>query len=264
MPNLLAKLGAEVLAINPFASTSGATRFDRDRNASVVADLVTSSGSALGVMFSPGGQELSVIDDAGRLLTHTQLLLALIAIRGDSLDGSRVALPVSVTQHAAAMVESRNGSIVLTSTSGAEIMAAASDPFVVLAGDTEGRFVVPAFMPAFDATATFVTILHYLALSGATLSSIVDHLPEVHMVSREVVTPWEQKGAVMRVLVEQAKTHKIDLVDGVRIHHPDGWALVLPDPDDPITRVTAEGSDTASAERLADEYVRRIEQLVRS
>jgi len=264
MPNLFAKLGAEVLAINPFASASGATRLDRDRNASVVADLVTSSGSALGLMFSPGGQQLSVIDDAGRLLTHRQLLLALIAMRGDSLEGSRVALPVSVTQHATAMVESRNGSVVLTPTSGAEIMAAASDPFVALAADPEGRFVVPGFMPAFDATATFVSILHHLAASGETLSSIIDALPEVQMVSREVVTPWEQKGAVMRVLVEQAKTHEIGLVDGVRIHHPDGWAQVLPDPDDPITRVTAEGSDKASAERLADEYVRRIEQLVRS
>ena len=80
----------------------------------------------------------------------------------------------------------------------------------------------------------------------------------------EVVTPWEQKGAVMRVLVEQSKGRDVDLVDGVRIHHPEGWALVLPDPDDPITRVTAEGDDKAAAERLADEYVRRIEQLVRS
>jgi len=81
-------------------------------------------------------------------------------------------------------------------------MAAASDPFVALAADPEGRFVVPGFMPAFDATATFVSILHHLAASGETLSSIIDALPEVHMVSREVVTPWEQKGAVMRVLVE--------------------------------------------------------------
>jgi mannose-1-phosphate guanylyltransferase/phosphomannomutase len=68
----------------------------------------------------------------------------------------------------------------------------------------------------------------------------------------------------MRVLVEQSKGRDIDLVDGVRIHHDEGWALVLPDPDDPITRVTAEGTDMASAERLADEYVRRIEQIVRS
>jgi len=103
-----------------------------------------------------------------------------------------------------------------------------------------------------------------LAVTDRSLSEVVDGLPETFMVTRDVVTPWEQKGAVMRVLVEQAKTHEVDLVDGVRIHHPDGWALVLPDPDQPTTSVTAEGTDRAAAERLADEYVRRIEQLVRS
>lgn len=69
---------------------------------------------------------------------------------------------------------------------------------------------------------------------------------------------------MIRNLVEQSKNREIDLVDGIRIHHPDGWVLVLPDPDDPLTRVMAEGNDKASAERLADEYVRRIEQLARS
>ena len=263
MPNLLAKLGAEVLAINPFASTSGAAQFDPVANGKVVADLVTSSGASVGVMFSAGGQLLSVVDDAGRLLDNTQLVLALIELRGD-LDGARVALPVSMSSAATDLVESRGGSVLLTQTSGAAIMSAASEPFVCLAADSHGRFVVPGFMPAFDATATFVSLLDLLAASGRRLSEVVDALPEVHMVTREVVTPWEQKGAVMRVLVEQSKSREVDLVDGVRIHHPDGWALVLPDPDDPITRVTAEGVDAAAAERLADEYVRRIEQLVRS
>ncbi len=143
-------------------------------------------------------------------------------------------------------------------------MSAASDPFICFAADNDGRFAVPGFMPAFDATATFVSLLDLLAGQDRRLSEVVDGLPEVFMVTREVVTPWEQKGAVMRVLVEQAKSREVDLVDGVRIHHPEGWALVLPDPDDPITRVTAEGVDQQAAERLADEYVRRIEQLVRS
>lgn len=264
MPNLLGKLGAEVLAINPFASTSGATRFDRAENAGRVAELVTASRAALGVMFSPGGQQLNVIDDRGRLLDHTQLLLALIELRGPTLEGARVALPVSATARATELVEARDGSVVLTQTSAAAIMSASADPFVCLAADTEGRFVVPGFMPAFDATATFVSLLDMLAHADRPLSEVVDGLPETHMVTRDVVTPWEQKGLVMRVLVEGAANRTIDLIDGIRIHHDDGWALILPDPDDPVTRVTAEAPDHAGAERLVDEYVRRIEQLVRS
>ncbi|MCP4225605.1 MAG: mannose-1-phosphate guanyltransferase, partial [Actinomycetia bacterium] len=190
-------------------------------------------------MFSPGGQQLSVIDDRGRLLDDTALLLTLIALHGPSLEGCRVAIPVSTTSRATELIESCVAEAVLTATSAASIMADSANPFVSLAGDTEGRFIVPGFMPAFDAIATFVVLLERLALSDRPLSQVVDGLPSVHMVTREVVTPWEQKGGVMRALVEQATDRRVDLVDGVRIHHRDGWALVLPDPEDPITRVMA-------------------------
>jgi len=92
---------------------------------------------------------------------------------------------------------------------------------------------------------------------------VFDTIPPVHMVSLEVVTPWDRKGSVMRVLMEQAKDRRLDLVDGVRIHHDDGWVLVLPDPEDPTTQVIAEAHTEERAQHLADEYVRRIEQLVR-
>ena len=44
----------------------------------------------------------------------------------------------------------------------------------------------------------------------------------------------------MRELVEQAtkdREHDFVLVDGVKVLHPDGWALVLPDPEEPTTHV---------------------------
>jgi mannose-1-phosphate guanylyltransferase/phosphomannomutase len=78
-----------------------------------------------------------------------------------------------------------------------------------------------------------------------------------------VVTPWEQKGTVMRSLMEQSKDRQVDLVDGVKVHHDGGWALALPDPEEPVTHVWAEGANDADARRLAQEYARRIRQMVR-
>ena len=37
----------------------------------------------------------------------------------------------------------------------------------------------------------------------------------------------------MRTLVERIKDRPLVLVDGVKVIHDDGWALVLPDPDEP-------------------------------
>ncbi len=264
MPNLLAKLGAEVMAVNPYASTSGAAAFDRDRHAAQLEALVTASGASLGVVFTPGGEQLTVIDDTGRRLTDEQLLLALIALQGDSLEGARIAVPVSATSRTVEVAEARNGSVILTPTSPAAIMESAADPFITFGGDPNGHFIIPGFMPAFDATATFVSMLDLLASSGRRLSEIVDELPAVHMAVEVVVTPWEQKGAVMRSLVEQSADRQVDLVDGVRIHHDEGtWALILPDPEEPLTRVIAEATSDEAAAALAAEYGRRIEQLVR-
>ena len=55
MPNVLAKLGADVLAVNPYASTAGMLRFDPDAAAQRVAGLVGASGAHLGGVLGPGG-----------------------------------------------------------------------------------------------------------------------------------------------------------------------------------------------------------------
>ena len=91
---------------------------------------------------------------------------------------------------------------------------------------------------------------------------MVEALAKVHVSHESVVTPWEQKGLVMRSLVEMAGRDVV-LVDGVKVVHSDGWVLALPDPEEPVTHVWAEGSTDADSRRLAHEYARRIRQLLR-
>ena len=63
--------------------------------------------------------------------------------------------------------------------------------------------------------------------------------------------------------MERSKDRELVLVDGVKVIHEAGWALVLPDPDEPVTHVWAEGPSDADAVRLAQEYARRIRQILR-
>jgi mannose-1-phosphate guanylyltransferase/phosphomannomutase len=108
-----------------------------------------------------------------------------------------------------------------------------------------------------------VKLLELLAISGQRLSSVVDELPRVHLAHETVVTPWEQKGMVMRTLVERNQDRELVLVDGVKVIHDGGWALALPDPEEPITHLWAEAGTDPEARRLAQEYARRIRQLMR-
>ena len=66
----------------------------------------------------------------------------------------------------------------------------------------------------------------------------------------------------MRSLVESAEG-ELQLVDGVKELHDDGWVLVLPDPEEPISHVWAEGPSDSDARRRAQDYVGRIRRLLR-
>jgi mannose-1-phosphate guanylyltransferase / phosphomannomutase len=263
MPNVLAKLGLEVLAVNPFVSTAGLLRADLDEHAERVGELVRASGSHLGAVLDPDGEKLRLIDDEGHVLTDGEALLALLTLLPGKIAGDRVALPVSATQLAGRIAASHGSEVLVTKLSNPALMDAATEPGVGFAGNTDGGFILPGFLPAFDAAATFIKTLDLLAYHERRLSEVVADLPRPHMAHEVVVTPWEQKGTVMRTLVEQSKDREVELVDGVKVRHGDGWALALPDPEEPVTHVWAEGSTEAEARRLAQEYARRIRQIVR-
>jgi mannose-1-phosphate guanylyltransferase/phosphomannomutase len=263
MPNVLAKLGLDALAVNPFVSTAGVMRGDLDGHAQRVGDLVRSSGSQLGAVIEPDGEQLRLIDDEGHVLTPTETLLALLTLLPGALYGDRVALPVNTTSAAERILSEHGVSVLWTKLSAPALMDAATEPGVGFAGNQSGNFILPGFMPGFDAAATFVKVLDLLALHGVRLSDVVAGLPRVSQVHETVVTPWEQKGAVMRTLMEQSKDREVVLVDGVKVLHEGGWALALPDPEEPVTHIWAEHTSVDGARRLAEEYARRIRQMVR-
>ena len=263
MPNVLAKLGLEVLAVNPFVSTAGLMRADLAEHAQHVADLVRASGSHLGAVIDPDGERLTLIDDEGHVLTDAEALLALLTLLPGKIAGDRVALPVSTTRLATDIVHAHGTQVVVTKISSPALMDAATEPGVGFAGDSDGGFILPGFLPAFDAAATFIKVLDLLAFHDQPLSQVVALLPRPHVAHEVVVTPWEQKGTIMRTLVEQSADREVELVDGVKVHHGDGWALALPDPEEPVTHVWAEATSEVEARKLAQEYARRIRQMVR-
>ena len=83
------------------------------------------------------------------------------------------------------------------------------------------------------------------------------------MAHETVVTPFDQKGLVMRSLVERTDPARLVLIDGVKVLFDDGWVMALPDTADPVTHVWAEAPSESAARSRAQEYARRIAQLVR-
>jgi mannose-1-phosphate guanylyltransferase/phosphomannomutase len=263
MPNVLSKLGAEVLAVNPYASTPGAASFDRSANVATVATLVRTSGAHLGLVIDPDGEHATFVDDDGHVLTDTEAVLALVALVGQTAEpGCRVAVPVTAPSQVEQTAREHGLEVVSTKVSTSALMASALSDDIAMAASLDGGFIFPGFLPAFDGTAAFVHLLEMLARTGTRLSKVVATQPRTHVVHETVGTPSEQKGTIMRGLVEDAAGDPV-LVDGVKELFDDGWALVLPDPEAPVSHVYAEAPSDGDARRRAQEYVGRIRRLMR-
>lgn len=264
LPTLLGKLGADVLGVNPYVSTSQRIRDDREEAEQEMARLVRSSGAHLGAILDPDGEHLTLVDDTGVVLGDEQSQLALVSLFAADLGGEReIALPVNVSAVAEQLAERHGARVRHTKTSTEALMAAAAGRSVGFAASTDGGFIVADFLPAFDAAATLVKMLELLARTGTDLSALRESLPKVNLVHETVVTPWDRKGAVMRTLVERSQDRQMQMIDGVKIFHDQGWMLAIPDPEEPITHIWAEADDPAGARELAQEYVRRIRQTQR-
>jgi mannose-1-phosphate guanylyltransferase/phosphomannomutase len=265
MPNVLAKIGAEVLSVNPYASTAYATEAAEDHGPRVerLGNLVRSSGSDLGVVFDADGETATFIDDRGEALSAERALLVLVTLVCRSRAGARLALPVSVSREAERIAETHGARITWTKLSAAHLMEVAGQGGIDFAASQEGGFIWPDVIPAYDAVATLLHLLDLLVRVDEKLSDVSAAIPPIFVAHEEVPTPWDSKGAVMREIVERSKGEELVLVDGVKIIRPEGWVLVLPDPELPSTHVWAEGDTDLEARRLVAVQAGRIAEIAR-
>jgi mannose-1-phosphate guanylyltransferase / phosphomannomutase len=253
MPNVLAKIGADVLSVNPYASTAYATEAAEELGPRVerLSNIVRSSGTA------------TFIDDRGDALTPERTLLVLVSLVSQVRPGARIALPVSVSREAERIADKHGATITWTKLSAAHLMEVAGRGGIDFAASQEGGFIWPDVIPAYDAVATLLHLLDLLVAADVKLSEVSSQIPPSFIAHEEVPTPWDTKGAVMREIVERSKGEDLVLVDGVKIIRPEGWVLVLPDPEMPSTHVWAEGDTDREARRLVAVQAGRIAEIAR-
>jgi mannose-1-phosphate guanylyltransferase/phosphomannomutase len=107
-----------------------------------------------------------------------------------------------------------------------------------------------------------VKLLELLAPLDRPLSQLADELPKPEIAHTAVHCPWGLKGTVMRVLNERFADQETDLLDGIKVFDERGWVQVLPDPDEPLVHVYAEGNGDGEARELESEVRALVEGIV--
>ncbi len=263
LPSLLGPIGVDVLTVNNRLDEASPTQSLAQVRAGMqrLSELVASARADFGVRFDQVGERIQLVDDNGAMISDDRALLVVLDLIAAERRAGRVALPVSTTRVAERVCRFHGMEVTWTPTSMHGLTGAAAADDMVFAADGRGGFVVPEFSRNLDGIAAFVRLLGLVARTRLSLSQIDARIPKAHLLKRSMPTPWAAKGSIMRTVVEAAADRVMDTTDGVRVVEPDGgWVLVLPDPEEAVTHLWAEGPDADAAQALLDEWAAVVER----
>jgi mannose-1-phosphate guanylyltransferase/phosphomannomutase len=263
LPGIFNRMGCELVVLNASPDESRLARSyeEIEKDLQRLATITSSLGANLGIHIDPGGENISVVDDRGRIVDGTKMLAAMASLFLRQYRGGTVAAPVTAPNALQYIAQRYEGHIQHTKVLRHAMMTAATREGVVLVGDGAGGFVMPILHPVFDGMLAIAKLLELLATFHTRLSDVIDDLPPYYISSTRVICPWEYKGRVMRILSEQYRERRAKPIDGIKIELGKEWVLVLPDADRPLFHVVAESVSNDQAQALAEKYARVVSGL---
>jgi len=265
LPLLLGPLGVEAVSAHGFTTDRSDPGSALLREAiGQVKQLVPAVGADLGVILDRAAERLYLVDERGREVPVEQTLLLFLRLIGSNGRRGKLAFPITVTSQVDRLLEGSGLEVVRTPASLGDLTKAAAEDGVIFAGAVGGGYVFPEFLPAYDATASLCKLLELLAPVRRPLSELVADLPAPTLVHRQLPCPWALKGVVMRLLTERLRDRKLDLTDGIKVFGERGWAQILPDPDEPIVHIYAEGATVEDSKALEAEFREMVEEIMQT
>jgi mannose-1-phosphate guanylyltransferase / phosphomannomutase len=262
LPLVFGPLGVEAVSAHAFTADRPTDSAQLRGLVGQAKRLVGAVGADFGLVLDRAAERLYLIDEQAREISVEQTLLLFLQLISRNGGSGKLALPITVTRQAEELVQGTSLEVIRTPSSLADLTKAAAEDNVVFAGALGGGYVFPEFVPAYDAVASLCKLLELLAPIDRPLSDLVSELPSSTLVHRRLACPWALKGLVMRVLAERLKDRELELTDGIKLIDERGWAQVLPDPDEPIVHIYAEGETEEGSVELEEELRALIENVL--
>ncbi|GAE33452.1 sugar phosphate nucleotidyltransferase [Halalkalibacter akibai] len=230
LSRLLSKLGCEI------AEVPKGIDVDSMRN------YLLNHAVDLAIIVGESGEFVSLMTANGEFITEEEQLTMFILLQLEKGTRPSLAIPLYGGSALEALAASYNKKLVRTKTSARSMM------------ESEGTVQ----MMYYDAPYAIGHLLDYLVIQNLSLGELLTRLPIQAIYKEEVNCKTEQKGLVMRKLMESLKGKEVELIDGMKVHQEGSWTFIVPDQEEERFTVYAQAKDQGHAKQLAGEYIEQI------
>jgi phosphomannomutase len=252
IPPWLEVLGCTVVAINDDITANFPHAPEPTPRTMAQLCAVVKAGQAdIGFAHDADGERLGIVTELGDALSE-ELTLALAArIRFQQKPGT-IVTNVSTTSAIEEIAATYGGRVVRTPVGQTYISEAMIEHDAVLGGEGSGGVSVPEVHLTHDSAAAVGLILEGLVRSDKRASELVNQLPRLTMLKRNVTVEPNRLYSVLqnfRLTVEREKMNA-DLTDGIKVMFGEGWIHVRASNTESMIRIIVEAQDPNEAQNL--------------
>jgi phosphoglucosamine mutase len=236
-------------------------------NLDILSDMVRSTKAEVGFAHDGDADRLLVVDNKGRVLAGDTLLALLADYYLSTRSGKIIATTVSCSnvvdhiakKHDARVIRSRVGDVFVSNL--------IKKHNAVLGGEPSGPFIFPEVHYCPDGPLAACKVLEMLGWAQKPLNTLVDDLPQTHLLRASVACPNDKKQKAMnrveRMVSKLKQIEDLSQVDGIRASFTDSsWVLIRPSGTEPVIRITVEALTQARAKTLLSESRQRLRKSI--
>ena len=210
----------------------------------------------MGILFSENGENIILIDSKGRIIDKEKYvaLVSLIILRAG--DVNKLIVPNNSPKIVEKMAKDYNIQVVRTKSSPSDIM----NNMLNIGSDSEDSLL--QYILYFDGIWGVGKIIDFLADKDISLNQLANDIPHFYFIKKEIECNWNEKGRIIREIIEEHKDMDLELFEGVKISDDKGWTLILPDSERPVFNVYTEGLSEEFAQELSGRYTEKVKKLL--
>lgn len=262
MPQLLEKLGCEVVKIN--CEKNGI--FPRlpepiPENLTKTMQAVIDSKVDLGIVVDPDVDRLVLITEKGEPFVEENTITQAVKFILSKEKGD-VVVNLSTTKAVDDIADYYGVKVYRSPVGEANVVKKMKEVNATIGGEGSGGVILPGLHYGRDALIGTVLTLQHLLEFGKTMSELKNSLPQYYIVKGKVKTGNRKPDTIIEELIGKYKNEKMNTDDGLRIDFDDHWVHFRKSNTEPIIRCIVEAKNKDKAEKLMKTYFKVLETLM--
>ena len=263
IPKLLDRLGVECIEL--FCDPNGNFPHNPEplpENLLEISNLVTKTNADLGIVVDPDVDRLALICEDGSMFGEEYTLVAVADYVLSKNTGNSVS-NLSSTRALSDITKHHNGGYYASAVGEVNVVEMMKEKEAIIGGEGNGGIIYPLLHYGRDALVGIALFLTHLAEKNISCKSLRDNYPNYFISKNKIaLDPSIDISVIFDQLAKKYSDFNINIIDGLKIDFDEGWVHLRKSNTEPIIRVYSESDSYENSEKMAQDFINEINQLL--